>query len=62
MDQVESTWCQIDNGKKRSTLVGCIYRHPNNNLTNFKDQLNNIIKSIISNKFNTISLYSVILI
>lgn len=50
MDQVESTWCQIDNGKKRSILVGCIYRHPNNNLTNFADQLNNIIKSINLNK------------
>ena len=52
MDQVESTWCQIDNGKKRSIVVGCIYRHPNNNLTNFIDQLNNIIKSINPNKYD----------
>ena len=47
MDQVESTWCEIDNGKnKKPTVVGCIYRHPNSNLLNFTDQLNNIIKSI----------------
>ena len=41
-----------DNGKKRSIVVGCIYRHPNNNLTNFIDQLNNIIKSINPNKYD----------
>jgi len=46
MDQVESTWCEIDNGKNRSIVVGNIYRHPYNNLTNFTDQLNNIIKSL----------------
>ena len=52
MDQVESTWCQIDNGKKRYIVVGCIYRHPNNNLTNFTNQLHNIIKSFNPNKYD----------
>ena len=38
MDQVESTWCEIDNGKnKKRTVVGCIYRHPNSNLLNFTE-------------------------
>ena len=51
MDSVESSWCEIDNGNHNKTIVvGCIYRHPHNNLTVFTDQLNNIIRSINSNK------------
>ena len=33
-------------------MVGCINRHPNNNLTNFTNQLHNIIKSFNPNKYD----------
>ena len=54
LDIVESCWVQIDGGwgSNELTIVGCIYRHPTYNLTEFTDQLNNIIKSIDPNKYH----------
>ena len=45
MKLVESCWSQIDNGKnKKPIILGCIYRHPTYDLTEFTAPLNNIIK------------------
>ena len=49
--QVESCWAEIDAGKgKKKIIIGCIYKHPSCNLEQFRNQLNDIIKSINPNR------------
>lgn len=47
---VESCWVEIDTGRnKQNIVIGCIYRHPGANLTQFTEQLDQLIKSLNQN-------------
>ena len=47
MPLVESCWCEIIIGKNKSNIiVGCIYKHPTANLSDFTLELEAIIKNI----------------
>jgi hypothetical protein len=47
MPLVESCWCEIICGKnKPNIIVGCIYKHPTANLSDFTLELEGIIKNI----------------
>ena len=51
MNLVESCWAEIDAGKgKRKIIVGCIYKHPACNLEQFRNQVNNVIKTLNPNR------------
>ena len=44
---VESCWAEIDAGEgKKKIIIGCIYKHPTCNLEQFRNQLNDKIKTI----------------
>ena len=48
---VESCWAEIDAGEgKKKIIIGCIYKHPTCNLEQFRNQLNDIIKTINPNR------------
>ena len=48
---VESCWAEIDAGEgKKKIMIGCIYKHPTCNLEQFRNRLNNIIKTINPNR------------
>ena len=48
---VESCWAEIDTGEgKKKMIIGCIYKHPTCNLEQFRNQLNDIIKTINPNR------------
>ena len=52
MNLVESCWIQIDAGNSnKPILVGCIYRHPTDNLSELTDKFNDIIKSLDHNRY-----------
>jgi hypothetical protein len=47
MPLVESCWCEIISGKnKPNIIVGCIYKHPTANLSDFTLELEAIIKNV----------------
>ena len=56
MQQVESCWIELQpssdfpNNKSNSIIVGCVYRHPNADIVDFIDQLEEIIKGINDRK------------
>ena len=62
MQQVESCWIELQlssdfpNNKSNSIIVGCVYRHPNADIVDFIDQLEEIIKGINDRKQNCIYL------
>ena len=48
---VESCLAEIDVGEgKKKIITGCIYKHPSCSLEQFRNQLNDIIKTIIPNR------------
>ncbi len=49
MPLVESCWCEIISGKNLAgsdIIVGCSYRHPSANLSDFTLELEGIIKNV----------------
>ena len=52
MQSVESCWIEIDpcNGKSH-IVIGCIYRHPNANMEEFTNQLDEIMKQLQQRKY-----------
>ena len=47
MELVESCWAEIDAGKdKKKIIIGCIYKNPNCNLEQLRNQLTDVIKTL----------------
>ena len=45
-NQVESTLIEIINAKKTNIVVGCIYKHPNMDVLEFNNHLNQILEKV----------------
>ena len=53
--ELESTFVEIINPKKSNIIVGTIYRHPEMDVTEFNNILNNILKKINQEQKNSVS-------
>ena len=40
--KVESIFIEIDNGKNKNVIIGCIYNPPGNNIQKFNEYIYNI--------------------
>ena len=47
--KIESQWIKLHTQDNDSLIIGCIYRHPNGNLTHFNDMYSKLLKCIPSN-------------
>ena len=45
-NQVQSTFIEIINTKKANTVVGCIYKHPNIDVIEFNNHLNQMLEKV----------------
>ena len=45
-NQVESTFVEINNAKKANIAVGCIYKHPNMDVIEFNNHLNQMLEKV----------------
>ena len=52
MSLVESCWAEIICNKSPNIIVGCIYKHPSGNISDFTLELENIIKKLNENKYD----------
>ena len=50
MELVESCWSEIINDNKPNIIVGCIYRHPTANMSDFTLDLEAIVKNLNEKK------------
>ena len=47
MDMVESCWTEFKSSNKKNTIIkGCVYKHPDADVSEFTKQLDNIMKSL----------------
>ena len=46
MELVESCWSEIINNNKPNVIIGCIYRHPKANMSDFTLELETIVKKL----------------
>ena len=51
-EDFESIWIEIKNKKGKNFLCGCIYRHPNTDISNFHDHIESLLKRLDKNKYN----------
>ena len=55
IDLIESCWAKFEPGiRKKKIVIGCIYRHPRANVKIFTDQLNELLKDIITGNTNSV--------
>ena len=45
-DQYESVWIEISNKSSKNILCGCVYRHPNQDLSDFLVYLESVLKTV----------------
>ena len=52
MNDVESTWIEIDqNNSNKHMIIGCIYKHPNADISQFTVKMENILKMLNQRKY-----------
>ena len=51
-DCFEAVWIEIKNSKGKNSLCGCIYRHPNTDVTNLMQHLEATFSLIDKKKYN----------
>ena len=54
IENVESCWVEIDSTKKSKNqmVIGCVYRHPNSNIENFTEQLDDMLRYLNQCKYD----------
>ena len=45
-NQLESTFIEIINSKKRNIIIGCVYKHPNMDVLDFNYFINQLLDNI----------------
>ena len=52
-DDFESVWTEIKNKKGRHSLCGCIYRHPNTDVTKFAEYIETTFTKLNNKNYNS---------